>query len=84
DKYCLSSPLTNQKYIPSPNGGAYGIYHDQFSTGARGLGPRTHFHNLILTGQNTLFPGLLGGSISAIKSAGQIIGTKDILKELSH
>ena len=84
DKYCLSSPLTNQKYIPSPNGSAYGIYHDQFSTGARGLGPRTHFHNLILTGQNTLFPGLLGGSISAIKSAGQIIGTKDILKELSH
>jgi len=84
DRYSLSSPLTNQKYIPSPNGSAYGIYHDQFSTGARGLGPRTHFHNLFLTGQNTLFPGLLGGSISAIKSAGQIIGTKDILSELSH
>ncbi|MDC0254225.1 NAD(P)/FAD-dependent oxidoreductase [Bacteriovoracales bacterium] len=84
DRYTLSSPLTNQRYVPSPTGSSYGIYHDTSCTGARGLGPRTHFHNLILTGQNTLFPGLLGGSISAIKSAGQIIGTKDILKQLSE
>jgi all-trans-retinol 13,14-reductase len=84
DKVSLSSPLTNQHFNPSPTGSAYGIYHDTTCTGARGLGPRTHFNNLILTGQNTLFPGLLGASISAIKSVGHIVGTKEIIKKLSE
>jgi all-trans-retinol 13,14-reductase len=78
----LSSPLTNQYYNPSPNGSAYGIYHDFSCTGARAFGPRTHIENLFLTGQNTLFPGLLGASVSGIRTAGHFIGIKRLLSAL--
>lgn len=78
----FSSNLTNSKFNPSPNGSAYGLYHDQKITGFRTLGPRTHFANLYLTGQNSLFPGLLGATISGLRTSGFFIRTKDILREL--
>lgn len=81
-KSCYSTPLTNKFYNPSVNGSAYGIYHDQACTGARSLGPRTHFNNLFLTGQNTLFPGLLGAAISGLRTSGHFVGLKGILKKL--
>jgi all-trans-retinol 13,14-reductase len=79
---CYSSNLTNIRYNPSPNGSAYGLYHDGKVTGARALGPRTHFSNLYLTGQNTLFPGLLGATISGLRTSNFFTGIKEILKEL--
>jgi phytoene dehydrogenase-like protein len=79
---CFSSNLTNVHYNPSPNGSAYGLYHDGKVTGARSLGPRTHFSNLYLTGQNTLFPGLLGATISGLRTSSFFTGIKEILKEL--
>ncbi len=81
---CYSSPLTNQFYNPSPNGSAYGIYHDSTCTGVKSLGPRTHFENLYLTGQNTLFPGLLGASVSGLRTSGHIVGIKSILNQLKN
>lgn len=83
-KVCYSSPITNMRYNPTPNGSAYGIYHSFENTGPRALGPRTHFSNLYLTGQNTLFPGLLGASISGLRTAGHIVGIKRILRELEQ
>lgn len=79
---CYSSNLTNIRYNPSPNGSAYGMYHDSKITGVRSLGPRTHFANLYLTGQNTLFPGLLGATISGLRSSHYFTGIKEILKDL--
>lgn len=81
---CYSSNLTNSRYNPSPNGSAYGFYHDLSITGARSLGPRTHFANLYLTGQNSLFPGLLGATISGLRTSGYFTGIKDILRELQY
>lgn len=81
---CYSSNLTNSRYNPSPNGSAYGFYHDLSITGARSLGPRTHFPNLYLTGQNSLFPGLLGATISGLRTSGFFTGIKDILRQLQH
>lgn len=78
-----SSPLSNIHFNGSYQGSAYGIYHDIGATGARSLGPRTHFKNLLLTGQNTLFPGLLGASISGLRTCGQVVGLPDILNDLS-
>jgi hypothetical protein len=37
---------------------------------------------LLLTGQSCIFPGLLGASISALRSCGHIIGIKSVLLEL--
>jgi all-trans-retinol 13,14-reductase len=82
EEKCYSSNLTNIRFNPSPNGSAYGIYHDLSNTGARALGPKTHFSNLYLTGQNTLFPGLLGASISGLRTAGFFVGIKGILDDL--
>ncbi|MBA2405347.1 MAG: NAD(P)/FAD-dependent oxidoreductase [Bdellovibrionales bacterium] len=79
-----SSNLTNSRFNPSPNGSAYGFYHDQSLTGVRALGPRTHFNNLYLTGQNSLFPGLLGATISGLRTSGFFTGIKDILRQLQN
>jgi all-trans-retinol 13,14-reductase len=81
---CYSSNLTNIRYNPSPNGSAYGLYHDAKVTGVRSLGPRTHFANLYLTGQNTLFPGLLGATISGLRSSSFFTGIKEVLKDLEN
>jgi all-trans-retinol 13,14-reductase len=83
-RFQTSSPLTNLHYNGSFEGSSYGIYHSIQNTGARSLGPRTKIPNLLLTGQNTLFPGLLGASISGLRTAGHIIGIKPILKELKE
>lgn len=83
-EYDASTPLTNLYFNGSENGTAYGIYHSIQNTGIRALGPRTHFSNLLLTGQNTLCPGFLGAAISGLRSAGHLIGMKPILKELSQ
>jgi len=83
-EYDASTPLTNMYFNGSEHGTAYGIYHSIQNTGVRALGPRTHFTNLLLTGQNTLCPGFLGAAISGLRSAGHLIGIKPILKELSQ
>jgi all-trans-retinol 13,14-reductase len=81
-QYATSTPLTNLHFNGSPEGSAYGIYHSIQNTGSRALGPRSHIANLLLTGQNTLFPGLMGAAVSALRTSGHIIGIKSILKEL--
>jgi all-trans-retinol 13,14-reductase len=82
EKYVTSSPLTNLHFNGSEEGSGYGIYHSIQNTGARALGPRTKVLNLLLTGQNCLFPGLLGASVSALRSCGHIIGIKPVLHDL--
>lgn len=79
-----STPLTNLHFNGSPEGSAYGLYHSIRNTGARAIGPRTHVGNLLLTGQNCLFPGLLGASIAGLRTAGHILGIKPILRELKE
>ncbi len=78
----VSTPLTNLHFNGSEEGSAYGIYHSIANTGIRALGPRTKVLNLLLTGQSSLFPGLLGAATSGLRTAGQIIGIKPILNEL--
>jgi all-trans-retinol 13,14-reductase len=80
--YVTSTPLSNLHFNGSEEGSAYGIYHSMQVTGPRALGPRTKVLNLLLTGQSCLFPGLMGGAISGLRSAGHIIGVKQILRDL--
>ena len=83
-KFLSSSPITNLHYNSSEEGSAYGIYHSIQNTGARSLGPRTHIANLLITGQSTLFPGILGAAVSGLRTAGHMVGIKPILKELKE
>ncbi len=82
ESFVASTPLTNLHFNGSPQGSAYGLYHSIQNTGPRAIGPRTKILNLLLTGQNTLFPGLLGASISGVRTAGHVIGIKPLLSEL--
>jgi all-trans-retinol 13,14-reductase len=83
-RYVTSSPLTNLHFNGSADGSAHGIYHSIQNTGVRSLGPRTKVLNLLLTGQNSLFPGLLGAAVSGLRTSGHIIGMKPILSELGN
>ncbi|MBC7691982.1 MAG: hypothetical protein H7222_09440, partial [Methylotenera sp.] len=82
DRFATSTPLTNLHFNGTPDGSPYGMYHSIQNTGARAIGPRTHVANLLLTGQNSLFPGLLGAVISGLRTTGHIIGIKPLLREL--
>ncbi|MBS1961827.1 MAG: NAD(P)/FAD-dependent oxidoreductase [Bdellovibrionales bacterium] len=81
-KYVSSTPLTHLHFNGSEDGTSYGLYHSIANTGARAIGPRTKVINLLLTGQSTLFPGLLGAAVSALRTTGHIIGIKPIIEEL--
>lgn len=81
-KYVSSTPLTNLHFNGSEEGSSYGLYHSIANTGARAIGPRTKVINLLLTGQNSLFPGLLGAAVSALRTTGHIIGIKPVIEEL--
>lgn len=81
-RYETSSALTNVHFNASEQGSGYGIYHSMEFTGMRAIGPRTRVKNLLLTGQSTLLPGLLGAATSGLRTAGEILGLPVLLKDL--
>jgi all-trans-retinol 13,14-reductase len=84
EQFSVSTPVTNLHFNGSEEGSPYGIYHSIQYSGVRALQARTHLKNLLLTGQSILFPGLMGASISGLRTAGSIIGIKELLRELKH
>lgn len=82
--FSVSTPLTNLHFNGSPDGSAYGLYHSMQNTGPRAIGPRTKVLNLLLTGQNCLFPGLMGAAIAGLRTSGHIVGIKPMLGELKE
>ncbi len=42
----------------------------------------TKVRNLLLTGQSTLFPGLLAAAIAGLRTAGNVLGMKPTLEKL--
>jgi phytoene dehydrogenase-like protein len=83
-RYDVSTPLSNLRFNGSEEGSAYGIYHSIRNTGVRAMGPMTHVKNLMITGQSSLFPGLMGAAISGLRTAGTVVGIKHILKDLQQ
>lgn len=74
-----STSLTNRRFNLSPQGSAYGIYHSMNYTGVRALSGKTSIENLFVTGQNTLFPGIMAASIAGIRTTGFLIGIKETI-----
>jgi phytoene dehydrogenase-like protein len=84
EKFETSTALSHIHFNGSHQGSAYGIDHGMAQSGPRAIGPRTKILNLLLTGQNSLFPGLLGSAISGLRSAGHIVGIKHMLHDLKE
>ena len=73
------SPLTFRDRLGSYGGGVYGISHNRLQYPA---GARTKLPGLYLSGQNSLMPGLMGASLSALVSAGEITGLEELWEEV--
>ncbi len=75
----FGTPLTFRDELCSPKGGVYGVLR---SSTQMNPSPRTSLPGLWLTGQNTLMTGIVGTSISALATAGEILGLESLWEEV--
>ncbi len=82
--YITATPLTYRDYIGTPEGAMYGTLRDYKDPMASYIFTRTKIPNLYFTGQNINLHGMLGVSISALLTCGEILGIDEIMKEVNH
>jgi all-trans-retinol 13,14-reductase len=74
DLLAVSSPLTNRDYTGSHLGSNYGVLQSVEQQGLYKLSVRTRVKGLYLTGQSVGLMGLVGVTVTAFRTAGEIIG----------
>lgn len=85
DTYYTSSPLTYRDYTGVREGAMYGNLTDSRNPFASQVFPKTRLKNLFLTGQNVNMHGILGVSMGAILTCGEMEGINNIMNDLrSH
>lgn len=77
-----STPLTYRDYLASPEGSMYGIQKDYKRAHSSVINSKTRIPNLFLSGQNLIFHGVLGASISALVTSFNFIDKDSFLKEV--
>ena len=77
-----SSPLTYQHYTSTPQGSAYGLMKSCRNSLATLIPSRTKIENLFLTGQNLNVHGVLGVTLTAAATCGEILGTEYLSKKI--
>lgn len=80
--YRAATPLTIRDYTGTPEGALYGGQKSYKEPQARSLGTRTRLENLFFTGQNINLHGVLGVSLSALATAGEIVGLPQLLRKI--
>lgn len=70
----FATPLTHRDYTLNDGGAMYGTHHSIDQIGPRGASRRTRVRGLLLGGHSTLYPGLLGATISAFYACGEVVG----------
>jgi len=80
--YYTSTPLTWRDYTGTPNGSAYGILKDYNSPLKTLVMPKTRIPNLFFTGQNLNVHGILGVSIGALMTCGELLGLKYLMDKV--
>jgi all-trans-retinol 13,14-reductase len=81
--YSTSTPLTYRDYIGVKDGGLYGIAKDYRDPIKTFISPRTKIPNLFFTGQNLNLHGVLGVTISAIRTCGELVGHDYLVKKIN-
>lgn len=80
--YHTATPLTLRDYTGTPEGSIYGIVRD-FKNPIRTFIPsRTKIKNLLLTGQNLSLHGVLGVSVSALVTCGELLDIESLLADI--
>lgn len=82
ETYYSSTPLTWRDYTGTRAGSAFGLLKDFNRPMESIILPRTKIPNLFLTGQNTNVHGILGVTISAVITSGEIIDVKNLIKKV--
>lgn len=72
ENYESSSPLTYRDYTATTNGSTYGILHDKNAMEQTQVSQRTKIPNLIMTGQNIHWHGMLGVTVSAMLASREL------------
>lgn len=80
--YYTSTPLTYRDYINTPDGSMYGISKDAADPLRSFISAKTKVPNLYLTGQNLNMHGVLGVTIGAITTCGEIFGQDYLVEKI--
>jgi all-trans-retinol 13,14-reductase len=82
--YTSATPLTARDYIGTDDGSLYGFAKDYRYPMKTFISPRTKIPNLFLTGQNINMHGVLGVTISAVATCGQMLGMEYLVKKIRN
>ena len=80
--YTTASPITYRDYIGSKDGTLYGVIKDYKEPMRSFITPRTKISNLLLTGQSLNLHGIMGVTISAVVTCGEILGNSYIINKI--
>ena len=82
--FYTSTPLTYRDYTGTPEGSAYGVLKDYQNPLASIILPRTKISNLFFTGQNLNLHGILGVTIGAVLTCGELIGLPYLMEKIKN
>ncbi len=77
-----STPLTYKDYIGTEDGALYGILKDYNNIMLSKINARTRVPNLYQTGQNLVFHGILGSTISALVTCFNFMDSKYLIEKI--
>jgi all-trans-retinol 13,14-reductase len=79
-----STPLTWRDYTGTPGGSMYGLQKDHNRILETTVLPETKIPGLYFTGQSTNLHGVLGVTIGAVQTCGEILGLEYLLKKIRN
>lgn len=82
EQYATSTPLTYADYTATPCGSTYGILHDKSDYDRTHISQRTKIPNLLLTGQNIHWHGIIGVIVGAFLCCTDILGLDQMIVEI--
>ncbi len=81
--YYTSTPLTYRDYTGTYQGSSYGILKDFNHPLKSIILPKTKIKNLFFTGQNLNLHGVLGVTIGAVMTSGELVGLDHLVKKIN-
>jgi all-trans-retinol 13,14-reductase len=81
--YTTTSPLSYRDYIGTSDGSMYGIRQDYNSPLTSYVHSNTKIPNLFLTGQNLNLHGILGVTISALRTCGEFVDLDALVSQIN-
>lgn len=81
--YYAATPLSFRDYLGTADGSLYGIQKNYKDVLKTMIPQRTKLTNLYLTGQNLNLHGILGVTISAVMTSGEILGLDWLIEQIN-